>query len=394
MGIEQWSKLNYLLLIFASHMYKVLRNLLFLLPGEQAHYFSMNVLRLACSIGFVRIQLAKIFMNPVLNNPNQPPSNSTSQTIHFHQFGLDFKNPVGLGAGFDKNATYLRELETLGFGFMEIGTVTPKPQPGNDQPRMFRLPADQALINRMGFNNDGVEAIAERMRQWRTKTRRKVVDSETGEGAKSRSNAPPFRVGGNIGKNKNTSNEDAWKDYETCFLALHPYVDFFVVNVSSPNTPGLRALQEKEALRKILVNLQHRNQEFELRKPLLLKISPDLSWPQIDDVVELALNIHLDGLVVSNTTTNRQGLQTSSTQLEKIGPGGLSGVPLKSLSTEILAYICKKTSGSLPVIASGGIFSGDDAREKFNAGAVLVEVWTGFIYEGPGIVKSICNKIS
>ena len=221
MGIEQWSKLNYLLLIFASHMYKVLRNLLFLLPGEQAHYFSMNVLRLFCSIGFVRKQLAKTFMTPVSDNLKQPPSNSTLQTIRFQQFGLDFKNPVGLGAGFDKNATYLRELETLGFGFMEIGTVTPKPQPGNDRPRMFRLPTDQALINRMGFNNDGVEAIAERMRQWRIKTRRKVVESDTGEDIKSRSNAPPFRVGGNIGKNKNTSNEVPGNTFHNLSMHLH-----------------------------------------------------------------------------------------------------------------------------------------------------------------------------
>jgi dihydroorotate dehydrogenase len=297
---------------------------------------------------------------------------------------------VGLGAGFDKNARYLNELEALGFGFVEIGTITPRPQSGNDKPRLFRLPKDRTLINRMGFNNDGVEQIAERLKQWRTELP-----------------TPGSRliIGGNIGKNKITPNEDAWKDYETCFLALHNYVDYFVVNVSSPNTPGLRELQEKDALRKILTNLQTLNSKLlnpvsrnplnpaAVSKPILLKIAPDLTQEQIDDVIELAVEIKLDGLVATNTTISRENLSTTAEELDRIGAGGLSGWPLQKRSTEIVAYICSKTNGQLPVIASGGIFTGADAKEKLDAGASLVQVWTGFIYEGPAIVKNICKII-
>jgi dihydroorotate dehydrogenase len=290
-------------------------------------------------------------------------------------FGLQFRNPVGLGAGFDKNARYLRELEAMGFGFVEIGTVTPKPQAGNDQPRLFRLPKDNALINRMGFNNDGVEVIVERLKRWRL-TSSKLL------------------IGGNIGKNKITPNEEAWKDYEICFSALHPYVDFFVVNVSSPNTPGLRALQEKDSLRKILTHLQLQNKNHGVQRPILLKIAPDLTWEQIDDVIDLAREISLDGLVATNTTIDRTQLQTPDKEIEKIGTGGLSGKPLEQRSTEIVQYIHQKTSGSLPIIGSGGIFTAADAQHKFQAGARLVEVWTGFIYKGPSIVKSICKHIA
>ncbi len=300
-------------------------------------------------------------------------------------FKLEFKNPVGLGAGFDKNARYLRELEALGFGFAEVGTVTPLPQVGNDKPRLFRLPKDNALINRMGFNNDGVKVIAERLKNWRDKS----------DGSASRLATPnsPLIIGGNIGKNKITPNEEAWKDYEICFKELHPYVDYFVVNVSSPNTPGLRDLQEKESLRKILRHLQMINNGKARSKPILLKIAPDLTQDQIDDVVDLALEIKLDGLVCTNTTISRAGLVTSREELEKIGAGGLSGKPVKERSTVVVDYISKKTRGEIPIIASGGIFTAEDAKEKFNSGATLIQVWTGFIYEGPGIVKKICKAL-
>jgi dihydroorotate dehydrogenase len=239
------------------------------------------------------------------------------------------------------------------------------------------LPKDKALINRMGFNNDGVEAIVERLRKVRNqKSKIKIV------------------VGGNIGKNKVTPNEDAWKDYEKCFLALHDYVDYFVVNVSSPNTPGLRELQEKDALHKILTTLQSQNSKLKNQKPILLKIAPDLTTEQIDDVIDLALEIKLDGLVASNTTISRDQLQTTNYQLQTIGAGGLSGLPVKARSTQIVKYIYQKTNRQIPVIASGGIFTGADAKEKIEAGASLVQVWTGFIYEGPSIVKNICKDIN
>jgi len=308
-----------------------------------------------------------------------------------HLGTLQFKNPVGLGAGFDKNAKYLRELEALGFGFVEIGTVTPLPQKGNDKPRLFRLPKDKALINRMGFNNDGVKRVAERLNKWRdlqlhTDSRFTAHDS--------RLTTPDSRlvIGGNIGKNKVTPNEDAWKDYEICFKELHPYVDYFVVNVSSPNTPGLRELQEKESLRKILMHLQMINNGKAVSKPIFLKIAPDLTEQQINDVIDLALEIKLDGLVATNTTISRDGLSIES-QAKDREPGGLSGLPLQKRSTEIVRYIHRRSNGSFPIIASGGIFNGQDAKEKLDAGASLIQVWTGFIYEGPGIVKNICKEL-
>ena len=355
-------------------MYKILRTILFCFPPEPVHHFSMNGLRLLCSIGFKNI-LAKMF---------RPKSNHSCTA-----FGIQFSNKVGLAAGFDKNAKYLRELECLGFGCVEIGTVTPLPQAGNDKPRVFRLPKDKALINRMGFNNDGVIVIAERLKSWRN-SQRSTVNGQ-------------LIIGGNIGKNKVTPNEDAWKDYEICFKELYPYVDYFVVNVSSPNTPGLRELQEKESLRKILTHLQQLNVSLPVRsggnlskgeKPLLLKIAPDLSQEQIDDVIDLALEIKLDGLVATNTTISREGLTTPGSRIKEIGAGGLSGLPVKQRSTEVVRYIHQKTNGQIPIIASGGIFTGADAIEKLEAGASLVQVWTGFIYEGPGIVKNICKTLN
>lgn len=307
-----------------------------------------------------------------------------------------FKNPIGLGAGFDKNAKYIRELEALGFGFIEIGTVTPLPQAGNDKPRLFRLPADKALINRMGFNNDGVKRIAVRLKKWRNR-QSSIVNRKPGS---SRFTIHDSRliIGGNIGKNKNTPNEDAWKDYAACFNELHPFVDYFVVNVSSPNTPGLRELQEKESLRKILMHLQMINNGKAVSKPILLKIAPDLTTEQIDAIIDLALEIKLDGLVATNTTISREKLKThpatGGTKLKTIEPGGLSGLPLKEKSTEIIQYIHQKTNGRVSIIASGGVFTSADAKEKLEAGASLVQVWTGFIYEGPAIVKKICKNLN
>jgi dihydroorotate dehydrogenase len=341
----------------------------------------MNMLKVLCSIGFIRNLLAAHFS----------PTHQSPLTTQF--FNLQFKNPVGLGAGFDKNAKYLRELETLGFGFVEIGTVTPLPQAGNDKPRLFRLRKDKALINRMGFNNDGVKVIAERLRKWKEKFEVRGSKFEVNTLKPQTSNFKLI-IGGNIGKNKNTPNEDAWKDYEICFKELFDWVDYFVVNVSSPNTPGLRELQEKESLRKILSHLQTINRSNSLPKPLLLKIAPDLTQEQLDDVIDLALEIKLDGIVATNTTIIREGLATHDSRLTIIGAGGLSGLPLKGRSTKIIKYIHQKTNGKIPIIASGGIYTGEDAKEKFNAGALLVQVWTGFIYEGPGIVKKICKKLN
>lgn len=346
-------------------MYYLLRDLLFHFPPEEVHYFSMSMLHKACSIPSIKKIISKNFSF-------QHPS------LEKELFGLHFKNPVGLGAGFDKNATYLNELEALGFGFVEIGTVTPKAQPGNEQPRVFRLPKDKGLINRMGFNNEGVNAVRCRLEKWND----------------SRLPTPDSRliIGGNIGKNKITANEDAWKDYEICFNELFDVVDYFVVNVSSPNTPGLRELQEKESLRKILSHLQNINQSKPKAKPLL-KIAPDLTKEQLDDIIDLSFEIKLDGLVATNTTIGRSGLSATDARLNEIGAGGLSGKPLTAKSTEVVSYLSQQTKQQIHIMASGGIFTGADAKEKLNAGAALVQVWTGFIYEGPMIVKNICKSL-
>jgi dihydroorotate dehydrogenase len=294
---------------------------------------------------------------------------SLSKTV----FGLHFPNVVGLGAGFDKNAAHLDALDLLGFGFVEIGTVTPKPQSGNAQPRLFRLADQKALINRMGFNNDGVEAIAKRLKERKASTQSKLI------------------IGGNIGKNKVTENQDAWKDYCTNFIGLEEVVDYFVVNVSSPNTPGLRELQEKEALRKIFSELQLINKN---NKPILLKIAPDLEISALDDIIALTSEVKIDGLVSSNTTLDRSLLNPKNTSIAKeIGAGGLSGLPLLNKSNQVLEYLYKGIGDRLPIIASGGIFKPADAKAKLDAGASLVQVWTGFIYEGPAIVKNILEAL-
>jgi dihydroorotate dehydrogenase len=339
-------------------MYSLVRNILFNFDAEEVHHFSMNTLAAINSVSVFQKLLSKTF---TYSHP----------ALQKEVFGLRFPNPVGLGAGFDKNGLYLKELETLGFGFVEIGTVTPVPQSGNDRVRLFRLPKDKALVNRMGFNNNGVKAVAARLRFRKTN----------------------IIVGGNIGKNKATPNEEAWKDYQKCFAELFDCVDYFVVNVSSPNTPGLRALQEKESLLKILGHLQHENQGKVNPKPLLLKIAPDLTIGQVDDIIELAEEVKLSGLVATNTTISRENLVTPKQTIDNIAAGGLSGKPLKEKSTEIVKYIDKQTGGKLPIIASGGIFSGNDAKEKLNAGASLLQVWTGFVYHGPLIVKNICKEL-
>ena len=360
-------------------MYKFLRNILFLFPPEWTHSFSINSLKILCSIGPIRNLLAAYFSS----HDSRLPAGEAGLTSHV--FNLQFKNPIGLGAGFDKNAKYLRELETLGFGFVEIGTVTPLPQQGNSRPRLFRLPKDKALINRMGFNNDGVKLIADRLKKWRE-------SSEFSLRRNARDHDSRLIIGGNIGKNKDTPNEEAWKDYAICFNELHPYVDYFVVNVSSPNTPGLRELQEKQSLRRILLHLLMINNGKAKSKPVLLKIAPDLAQEQIDDVIDLALEIKLDGIVATNTTTRRDGLVWGS-GIGNQEAGGLSGAPLKRRSTEVVRYINQKANGQIPIIASGGVFTSADTIEKFDAGASLVQVWTGFIYEGPTIVKRICKSL-
>ncbi len=351
-------------------MYKILRSILFNFNTEAVHHFSMNSLSFACKIKLIR----NIISSKFTVNDKQ---------LERDVCGLKFRNPVGLGAGFDKNALYLTELKALGFGFVEIGTVTPRPQSGNDTPRLFRLPKDKALINRMGFNNDGVETIAKRLAKWREGEELNIKGNNT----------DGFIIGGNIGKNKVTPNEDAWKDYEICFNALFDTVDYFVVNVSSPNTPGLRELQEKDALRKILANLQTINQAKPQPKPLLLKIAPDLTNEQLDDIVSLAFEVKLDGLVATNTTISRNNLTTAKAEVDVLGMGGLSGKPVTERSTEVVRYLANQLKGQIPIMASGGIFTGDDAKDKLAVGASLVQVWTGFVYEGPVIAKNICASL-
>ncbi len=291
----------------------------------------------------------------------------------FDFLGLKFPNRVGLAAGLDKNAAYLNELSALGFGFIEIGTVTPKPQPGNDLPRLFRLKKDESLINRMGFNNEGVEVVAERLK-----------------------NRPKgLIVGGNIGKNKVTPNENAVQDYLICFEKLYNLVDYFVVNVSSPNTPNLRELQDKKPLMEILSRLIESRNTFIKKdfphKPILLKIAPDLSFEQLDDVVAIVNETGIEGIVATNTTISREGLKTEKSLVDEIGAGGLSGKILSDKSTDVIKYINQKSEGKIPMIGVGGIYNEESAMRKIEAGASLVQVYTGFIYEGPILVKRIAN---
>jgi dihydroorotate dehydrogenase len=338
-------------------MYSLVRSIFFKVDAERVHHWVMKRMRFAYRIGLLRglLKASFVYRAPKLE-----------RTL----WGLKFPNPVGLAAGFDKDAKYTDELACLGFGFVEIGTVTPRPQPGNPRPRLFRLPADKALINRMGFNNDGAEAAAVRL-----KARKEQLI-----------------IGGNIGKNKDTANELAADDYEKGFRELYDVVDYFVVNVSSPNTPGLRELQDKEPLTRLLDRLQEINRQYK-HKPILLKIAPDLTNEQLDDIIDIIRNTGLAGIVASNTTISRQGLQTPATQVSDIGAGGLSGAPLRERATEVVRYIHTRSNGAFPIIASGGIFTAADAQEKLDAGASLVQVYTGFIYEGPAIAKKICKGL-
>ncbi|HPW62885.1 MAG TPA: quinone-dependent dihydroorotate dehydrogenase [Cyclobacteriaceae bacterium] len=331
-----------------------IRPLLFLFPPEFIHHVTFKILKVSGYVPGLSFLFRKLFS---VRDPK------LERTL----FGITFPNPVGLAAGFDKDALLIDELALFGFGFIEIGTLTPKPQPGNDKPRLFRLPQDQALINRMGFNNRGVDAAVIKLR----KRKSNVI------------------VGGNIGKNKVTPNDKAVDDYSFCFEALYPYVDYFVVNVSSPNTPNLRELQEKEPLKKLLSEVKALNRSKEKPKPVLLKIAPDLNEAQLNDVVEILLETKTDGVIATNTTISRGGLKTDKETVASIGNGGLSGKPLTTRSTEVISFLRSKLGQNYPIIGVGGIMSPEDALEKLKAGADLVQIYTGFIYEGPGLVKRI-----
>ena len=335
-------------------MYKlIIRPLLFCFDPEEVHYFTFSLIRILNKIpGFS-------FLVKMLYDLNDP-------RLEREVFGIKFKNPVGLAAGFDKDAKLYQELSNFGFGFIEIGTLTPVGQEGNPKKRLFRLKEDNAIINRMGFNNGGVKEAIERL-----KNNKNVL------------------IGGNIGKNKVTPNEEAVKDYEICFEALFPFVDYFVVNVSSPNTPNLRELQDKKPLTELLQTLQDKNNTKSKQKPILLKIAPDLTDEQLLDIIDIVNETKIAGVIATNTTISREGLQSEN----KSEMGGLSGKPLTKRSTEVIRFLSEKSNQSFPIIGVGGIHSAEDAIEKLNAGASLVQLYTGFIYEGPALVKAINKKI-
>ena len=334
-------------------MYKsLIRKILFQFDPEKVHHFSFSMIKGMMKFPFVPSITKSIFK---IEDPS----------LEKNLFGLTFKNPVGLAAGFDKNALLYDEFSNYGFGFIEVGTVTPKPQPGNPKKRIFRLKSDEALINRMGFNNDGVDVVVERLKNRKTN----VI------------------IGGNIGKNKVTPNENAIDDYMICFHKLFEVVDYFVVNVSSPNTPNLRALQDKKPLTELLQTLQNENNSKAKPKPILLKIAPDLTDSQLMDIIEIVATTKIAGVIATNTTISREGL-TSEHRSET---GGLSGKPVKDRSTDVIRFLAEKSNKSFPIIGVGGIHSPNDAKEKLAAGADLIQLYTGFIYEGPGLIKRI-NK--
>jgi dihydroorotate dehydrogenase len=338
-------------------MYKILRFILFFFNPEFIHNILFKLIKFTAMIPGVICTWRLLFM-------------VKDTRLEREVFGLKFENPVGLAAGFDKDAKLFDELGAFGFGFVEIGTVTPLPQQGNPKPRLFRLKQDHGLINRMGFNNSGIEAVTSKLRRNKTK----------------------LIIGGNIGKNKLTPNEDAVSDYEICFEKLFPYVDYFAVNVSSPNTPGLRDLQEKAPLTALLNRLQELNSAKDKRKPILLKIAPDLTNAQLDDIITIVADTKIDGVIATNTTIDRNELKTDKIKLKAIGDGGLSGKPVKSRSTEVIKYLADTSNKAFPIIGVGGIHSTEDALEKLDAGATLVQLYTGFIYEGPALIKRI-NKV-
>ena len=340
-------------------MYKlIIRPILFLFDPEKVHYFTFSFLKFVFKIPFVAAITRKTY-------------SIEHSKLDRNLFGLKFKNPVGLGAGFDKNALMIPQLSNFGFGFIEIGTVTPKPQIGNSKKRLFRLKDDKGIINRMGFNNDGVDVVVERLK--------KIV--------------PNLIVGGNIGKNTDSSTNQYTDDYLYCFNALHDYVDYFVLNVSCPNVGSMAKLQDKDYLLELISSVQKANKSFDKQKPILLKIAPDLNDIQLDEIIELVAETKIDGVIASNTSINREGLKVSKERLETIGNGGLSGKPVTDRSTKVIKYLADKSNKSFPIIGIGGIHSAQDALDKIAAGADLVQIYTGFIYEGPSLIKKINKAI-
>ncbi|WP_435414803.1 quinone-dependent dihydroorotate dehydrogenase [Polaribacter aestuariivivens] len=338
-------------------MYKtIIRPIFFLFDPEKVHYFTFSLIRILCKIPFG----ASIFRRLYQVNDRR-----LEKTL----FGLTFKNPVGLAAGFDKNAVLYNELANFGFGFIEIGTVTPKGQIGNPKKRLFRLKDDQGIINRMGFNNDGVAEAIKNLK----KNKHKVI------------------IGGNIGKNTNTKPENYTQDYIEVFKELHPFVDYFVLNVSCPNVGSHAKLNDKDYLVELITACQKENHIFKIKKPILLKIAPDLNNIQLDEIIELVAETKIDGVIASNTSTSRDNLKASEERLAEIGNGGVSGKPIKNQSTKVIKYLADNSNKSFPIIGVGGIHSAEDALEKLDAGADLVQVYTGFIYEGPSLIKQI-NK--
>ncbi len=340
-------------------MYKlIIRPILFLFDPEKVHHFTFSLIRFLCKIPFV---------SGIIRSMYQFNDKKLERTL----FGITFKNPVGLAAGFDKNAVLYNELANFGFGFIEIGTVTPKGQEGNPKKRIFRLKDDKGLINRMGFNNDGVEAAIKNLK----KNKGNVI------------------IGGNLGKNTLTQPDSYTNDYCKVFTELHPFVDYFVLNVSCPNVGSHAKLDDVSYLKELITAVQKLNNQQEKQKPILLKIAPDLNNQQLDEIIELVAETKIDGVIASNTSVNREGLKVSNDRLQQIGNGGLSGQPVRERSTKVIQYLSEKSNKSFPIIGVGGIHSAEDALEKINAGADLVQIYTGFIYEGPKLIKSINKAI-
>ena len=337
-------------------MYSLIKILLFRFSAEKAHHLTTSIFNVLTSLPILSDGVRRLFRY-------EDPS------LKKELWGLTFPNPVGLAAGFDKDGKYIRSMAALGFGFIEVGTVTPRPQSGNPKPRLFRLKADEGIINRMGFNNDGVDELVTNLKKIGPKR--------------------DYILGGNIGKNKDTPNDEAYQDYLICFQKLYNYVDYFVVNLSSPNTPGLRELQDKKPLSKILKVLLEERNKHEIQRPILLKIAPDLSDEQLNDVIEIVQELNIEGIIATNTTISREGLASTAQEVEEIGAGGLSGKPLQARATEVIRYIHTQVQGKIPIIGVGGINSGQNAIDKINAGATLVQVYSGLIYEGPFLVKKI-----
>ena len=338
-------------------MYKLfIRRFLFLFDPEKIHYFTFSLIRFLCKVPFFSAIFRAMYL-------------VEDKRLERNLFGITFKNPVGLAAGFDKNAVLYNELANFGFGFIEIGTVTPKGQEGNPKKRLFRLKDDQGIINRMGFNNDGLETAIVQLK----KNKGKLI------------------IGGNIGKNTQTSPQNYTNDYEECFKGLHPYVDYFVLNVSCPNVGSHEKLNDKEYLLELILAIQNLNLLEPTQKPILLKIAPDLNNNQLDEIIEIVAETKIDGIIASNTSTSRSRLKASKKQLQEIGNGGLSGLPIKEKSTRVIKYLKDTSNKAFPIIGVGGIHSAEDALEKIEAGADLVQIYTGFIYEGPGLIKQI-NK--